>query len=64
MYLSKSSPRSPDLEYMKMQAGVYNTQIESPSPGFLGSDLRPLNINVQTDISISPDNNSTTTLTH
>ncbi|KAJ5306827.1 hypothetical protein N7508_005842 [Penicillium antarcticum] len=63
MFLSKGSPCSPDLEYMKMQAGVYNAQVESPSPGFLGSDLRPLNINVQTDISISPDNGSQTTLT-
>jgi hypothetical protein len=63
MFLSKSSPRSPDLEYMKMKSALYNAQVESKSPGFLGDDLNPLNINVQTDISIQP-NDSTTTLHH
>lgn len=66
--VSKSSPRSPDLEYMKMEAGMYGTgsqyeRCASATKGqFLGDDLHPLGINVQTDISITPDNNSTTTL--
>ncbi|KAJ5328835.1 hypothetical protein N7541_001037 [Penicillium brevicompactum] len=63
MFLSKGSPRSPDLEYMKMQSALYNAQVESKSPGFLGDDLHPMDINVQTDISIRP-NDSTTTLHH
>lgn len=60
MFLSKSSPRSPDLEYVKM----YNAQVESksPGPGNLGGDLHPQTINVQTDISILPGNDSTTKL--
>ncbi|KAJ5926291.1 hypothetical protein N7516_008064 [Penicillium verrucosum] len=59
LFLSKSSPRSPDLEYVKM----YNAQVESKSsPGFLGDDLHPRTINVQTDISILPGNESTTKL--
>ncbi|CAG8926924.1 unnamed protein product [Penicillium salamii] len=61
MFLSKGSPRSPDLEYMKMESALYNAQVESKSPGFLGDDLRSTDINVQTDISIQP-NDSTTTL--
>ncbi|KAJ5237985.1 hypothetical protein N7489_008076 [Penicillium chrysogenum] len=60
MFLSKSSPRSPDLEYVKM----YNAQVESksPGPGHLGDGLQPQIINVQTDISILPGNDSTTKL--
>jgi hypothetical protein len=58
VFMSKSSPRSPDLEYVKM----YNAQVESKSPGFLGGHLSPQNINVQTDISILPGNDSTTQL--
>ncbi|KAJ5781126.1 hypothetical protein N7457_006286 [Penicillium paradoxum] len=58
LFLSKSSPRSPDLEYIKM----YNAQIESKAPGYLGDDLHPRNINVQTDISILPSNDSTAKL--
>ena len=58
LFLSKSSPRSPDLEYVKM----YNAQVESKSPGYLGGDLHPQTINVQTDISIRPGNDSTTKL--
>lgn len=61
MFLSKGSPRSPDLEYLKMESKLYNAQVESRSPGFLGDDLHPMDINVQTDISIRP-NDSTTTL--
>lgn len=65
-WVSKSSPRSPDLEYMKMEAGMYGSQYErcaSATKGqFLGDDMN-LGINVQTDISITPDNNSRTTLT-
>lgn len=60
LFLSKSSPRSPDLEYVKM----YNAQVESESPGYLGDDLHSRTINVQTDISILPGNNSTTKLNH
>lgn len=63
VFLSKGSPRSPDLEYMKMQSALYNAQVESKSPGFLGDDLNQMDINVQTDISIQP-NDSTTTLHH
>jgi len=48
---------------MKMESALYNAQVESKSPGYLGDDLNPLNINVQTDISIRP-NDSTTTLHH
>lgn len=55
-YLSKSSPRSPDLEYMKMEAGMYKTQIEKSNGQFLGDDLHPLNIKVQTEIAVTPDN--------
>ncbi|KAJ5222882.1 uncharacterized protein N7469_009122 [Penicillium citrinum] len=65
-WISKSSPRSPDLEYMKMEAGMYGSQYErcaSATKGqFLGDDMN-LGINVQTDISITPDNNSRTSLT-
>lgn len=54
--LSKSSPRSPDLEYMKMEAGMYAAQIEKTGKTqFLGDDLHPLNIKVQTDIAITPE---------
>jgi hypothetical protein len=60
LFLSKSSPRSPDLEYVKM----YNAQVQSESPGYLGDDLHPRAINVQTDISILPGNDSTTKLNH
>ncbi|KAJ5310755.1 isoflavone reductase family protein [Penicillium atrosanguineum] len=56
--LSKSSPRSPDLEYMKMEAGMCGTTIERTHRQFLGDDLHPLNIKVQTDIAITPDNDS------
>ncbi|KAJ5591899.1 uncharacterized protein N7459_002268 [Penicillium hispanicum] len=59
-FLSKSSSRSPDLEYVKMGAGSYNAQIERSKSGFLGGDLNLLNIKVQTDIAIIPDNDSTT----
>ncbi|KAJ5404202.1 hypothetical protein N7509_004073 [Penicillium cosmopolitanum] len=70
-WISKSSPRSPDLEYMKMQATMYGSQspyerCASATKGtFLGDNLQtqPLGISVQTDISITPDNNSRTTLT-
>lgn len=67
-FLSKSSPRSPDLEYMKMEAGMQNTQIERSNGQFLGDDLHPLNIKVQTDINITPestvpDDESTTSST-
>jgi hypothetical protein len=57
-FLSKSSPRSPDLEYMKMEAGMHGTTIEGSHGQFLGDDLHPLNIKVQTDIAITPDNES------
>jgi hypothetical protein len=56
--LSKSSPRSPDLEYMKMEAGMYGTTIDGTHGQFLGDDLHPLNIKVQTDIAITADNDS------
>ncbi|OOQ89920.1 integral membrane protein [Penicillium brasilianum] len=62
-FLSKSSPRSPDLEYMKMEAGTYGAQIERMGAKmghgqFLGDDLHPLNIKVQTDIAITPESGS------
>lgn len=60
LFLSNSGPRSPDLEYAKM----YNAQIESKPPGYLGDDIHPQTINVQTDISIIPGNDSTTRLNH
>ncbi|KAJ5085275.1 hypothetical protein N7532_010046 [Penicillium argentinense] len=60
--VSKSSPRSPDLEYLKMEAGMCERSASAAKGQFLGDDLHPLNINVQTEISIIPDNNSTTTL--
>lgn len=41
---------------------MYNAQVESKSPGYLGGDLHPQTINVQTDISILPGNDSTTKL--
>lgn len=65
IFLSKSSPRSPDLEYMKMEAGMYGAQIERTGGGMgrgrlLGDDLHPLNIKVQTDIAITPESDSNT----
>ncbi|KGO78324.1 hypothetical protein PITC_059370 [Penicillium italicum] len=60
LFLPKSSPRSPDLECINM----YNAQVESESPGRLGDDLHPRTINVQTDISILPGNDSTSRLNH
>lgn len=56
--LSKSGPRSPDLEYIKMEAGMHGTTVERSHGEFLGDDLHPLNIKVQTDIAITPDNDS------
>lgn len=63
MYMSKGSPHSPDLEYMKMESTLYKAQIESKSSGFSSEDLHPMDINVQTEISIQP-NDSTATLHH
>jgi hypothetical protein len=63
-FLSKSSPRSPDLEYVKMEAGIHGSQIERTGMGrFLGDELHPLNIKVQTDIAITPENDSATSET-
>lgn len=64
-FLSKSSPRSPDLEYVKMEAGMYGAQIERTGTGMgrgrlLGDDLHPLNIKIQTDIAIIPESESST----
>jgi hypothetical protein len=64
-FLSKSSPRSPDLEYVKMEAGMYGAQIERTGMGIgrgrlLGDDLHPLNIKVQTEIAITPESESNT----
>ena len=60
-FLSKSSPRSPDLEYVKMESGMYGAQSERTGMGrYLGDGLRPLNIKVQTDIAITPENDSAT----
>lgn len=63
-FLSKSSPRSPDLEYVKMEAGTYRSQIGRTGMGrFLGDELHPLNIKVRTDIAITPENDSATSET-
>ncbi|KAJ5731518.1 uncharacterized protein N7483_006026 [Penicillium malachiteum] len=55
--LSKTSPLSPDPEYMKMQSAIY----AGGKRNFLGDEL-PLNIQVQTDIAVMSDNESTTQL--
>lgn len=64
-FWSKSSPRSPDLEFVKMESGMYGRQLEQKGFGggrgrLLGDDLQPLNIKVQTDIAITPEHESTT----
>ncbi|KAJ5218124.1 uncharacterized protein N7498_000223 [Penicillium cinerascens] len=56
--VSKCSPRLPDLDYMKMEGGMYGMTGERTNGHFLGDDLHPLNIKVQTDIAITPDNDS------
>ncbi|KAJ5675128.1 uncharacterized protein N7477_005062 [Penicillium maclennaniae] len=56
--LSKSSPHSPDVEYVKMEAGAYGATIDRMHGQFLGDDLHPLNVKVQTDIAMTPDNES------
>ncbi|KAJ5802054.1 uncharacterized protein N7503_004504 [Penicillium pulvis] len=56
--LSKSSPISPDPEYLKMQSAIY-TGSQPTKRNWLGDEL---GIQVQTDIAITPDNDSTTAL--
>lgn len=62
--MSQASPRSPDLEFLKMQAALYGDyQTErTHKREMLGDDLPPLNIKVQTEIDITPFSESCTTL--
>ncbi|KAJ5625503.1 hypothetical protein N7510_001812 [Penicillium lagena] len=72
MFLSKSSPRSPDVEYMRnMEAGMYGAQSEKGQNRYLGNNyLLPLDITIRTEITLTPDeepveedsNSSSTTL--
>ncbi|KAJ5698653.1 hypothetical protein N7462_000658 [Penicillium macrosclerotiorum] len=63
LMMSKGSPRSPDMEYLKMQNSIYGAQAErSGKSQFLGDDLSPFNIKVQTEIAITPGNDSTSAL--
>ncbi|KAJ5936610.1 hypothetical protein N7466_003060 [Penicillium verhagenii] len=58
--LSKASPLSPDPEYLKMQSAIYaGGQETNMKRNWLGDEL---GIQVQTDIAITPDNDSTTAL--
>lgn len=58
--MGKSSPRSPDLDYLEMEAGMYDTQTERSNGHFLGDDLHPLNIQVRTEIDTSTEESTTT----
>lgn len=62
LFLSKSSPRSPDIEYIKrMEAGVYCPQIERGRHSFLGEELK---INVETEITLTPEEDYTPSTLH